>query len=206
MVVPEPTHVYAVRVLERFGRSGLLVDVDLGFRHWRRNLPVTLAGTGSSRVADGLHAGVQYVMQTRRRGQTWVARLVDTAPAYTYTAVLGIGHDGDNLRASIDLGFDQWIEGQSIRLDGGNARELAEPGGREAAAHLARLAPPGTAVLLRSLRADKYGDRYGARVSLPDGSDLTGELVAGGWLAPWDGRGPKPIPRWPRITAAEPDT
>lgn len=197
-----PSYVYTIRVVDKARtRSGLLVDADLGFGHWRRNLPITLAGSGSKKTAAALKVGGRYVVRTAVRGRQYVAQLVTAgAPAYTYAAVLGTGHDGDNVKADIDLGFDEWIEGQSVRLIGGNARELAEPGGVEAAANMRVEAPAGAHVVLRSLRADKYGGRYGGRITLPDGDDLTERLIAGGWMALWDGRGPKPLPAWPRVT------
>lgn len=196
-----PSYVYgAVLIGKTKTRAGLLVDVDLGFHHWCRNVPITLAGAGAGQAAAALEVGRRYVLRTGRRRGRWVAQVVEQAPAYTYAAVLGVGHDGDNVRADISLGFDQWIEQQSIRLDGGNARELSEPGGRESAANMAQVAPVGAQVVLRALKADKYGGRYGGRITLPDGDDLTERLIGSGWMALWDGRGPKPLPPWPRVT------
>jgi endonuclease YncB( thermonuclease family) len=99
-----------------------------------------------------------------------------------------------------------WLRGQAFRLLGCNARELAEPGGVEARDHLAGLVldvgvPVGLGrrgVVLTSVKRDKYGGRYDAAVTLPDGSDLVAGLIAGQWAAPWDGRGPRPVPPWPR--------
>jgi endonuclease YncB( thermonuclease family) len=196
-----PSYVYTVRLVDKAKtRGGLLVDVDLGFRHWRRNLPLTLAGTGITKAAAALEVGERYVVRTSVRGRGYVAQLAPgIVPSYTYAAVLGVAHDADTVRADIDLGFDEWVEGQPVRLTGGNARELAEPGGVEAAANLRAVAPAGARVVLRSLRADKYGDRYGGRITLPDGDDLTERLIAGGWMALWSGRGVKPVPPWPRL-------
>lgn len=196
-----PSYVYTVRLVDKTKtRGGLLVDVDLGFRHWRRNLPLTLAGAGITKAAAALEVGERYVVRTAVRGRGYVAQLTPgIVPSYTYAAVLGVAQDGDNVRADIMLGFDCVIEGQSVRLVGGNARELDEPGGVEAAANMRAVAPAGARVVLRSLRADKYGDRYGGRITLPDGDDLTERLIAGGWMALWNGRGPKPVPPWPRL-------
>lgn len=119
-------------------------------------------------------------------------------PAYRYTAVVVEVHDGDTFTADVDLGFGVWLRGQSYRLAGCNARELAEPGGIEARDHLRVPLPAGARVTLTSIRPDKYGGRYDAAVTLPDGSDLTNLLVADGWAALWNGRGSRPVPPWPR--------
>ncbi len=99
----EPGYVYAVRLIERHGRSGIVADVDLGFQHWRRNMPLTLAGSGAARSTRSLEPGGRYVLQTARRGHErgFVAWVVDAQPAYTYAGVLGAGHDGDNLRLGV---------------------------------------------------------------------------------------------------------
>jgi hypothetical protein len=42
-------------------------------------------------------------------------------------------------------------------------------------------------VRIRTVKADKYGDRFDARIEHPDGRDVSTVLVAGGWAAAWDG-------------------
>lgn len=117
---------------------------------------------------------------------------------YTYEATIARIIDGDTLTATIDLGFHVWLYDRTIRLNGCNAREIHDPGGIEARDNLATLLPPGTPVTLTSIGIDKYGDRIDARIALPDGADLTQQLITTGWAAPWDGHGPKPTPPWPR--------
>lgn len=119
-------------------------------------------------------------------------------PSYTYRALIAEVHDGDTLRADVDLGFNVWLHAQSFRLLGCNARELAEPGGKEARDHLRALLPVGTVVTLTSVKVDKYGSRWDARVVLADGTDLVAGLITDNWAAPWDGTGTKPVPPWPR--------
>lgn len=106
--------------------------------------------------------------------------------------------DGDTVILDIDLGFNTWRRYESFRLIGCNARERSTAGGPEAHANLQTLLPVGAWVSLTSVRPDKYGGRYDARIYLPDGRDLTQVLIDSGWAAPWDGRGPRPIPTWPR--------
>lgn len=119
-------------------------------------------------------------------------------PTYRFPAVVTAVHDGDNITADVNLqGFGAWIHGVEFRLLGCNARELVDPGGPEAHEHLSGLVL-GVKVALTSVKPDKYGGRMLAVVTLPDGSDLVSGLIAEGWAAPWNGRGVKPLPPWPR--------
>jgi len=113
-------------------------------------------------------------------------------------------HDGDSLRVYVDRGmrdYSMW----SIRLLGGNARELSAPGGPEARDELKRRLVPGTAVVLATVKPDKYSERKDASVfyATSDGvvHDLVAELIADGWMAPYSGNGPMPVPVWPRQAA-----
>lgn len=110
--------------------------------------------------------------------------------------------DGDGVVLDVDLGYNLWVRGQSFRLAGCNAREHTMPGGREATLNLAALLPPGTAVTLTSVKPDKFGGRYDAHITLPDGTDLVTKLVVDQWAAPWEGKGPKPVPPWPRTISS----
>ena len=122
---------------------------------------------------------------------------ITPANLYAYRATVLSVHDGDTVRASLALGFSVAFDAD-LRLLGCNAIELAAPGGAEARQHLAQLLPAGTLVYLRSLQVDKFGGRYDAQITLPDGSDLVTTLVATGWAAAWNGVGVKPVPAWPR--------
>ena len=86
-----------------------------------------------------------------------------------------------------------------LRILGINCREHDEPGGPEAAAYLATLAPVGSMVAVLLVRTDKYGGRNLATITLPSGEDLASRMIADGYAAPWNGRGRKPIPPWPRM-------
>lgn len=117
---------------------------------------------------------------------------------YLYNAVVLAVHDGDTLTVSLDLGFNLRLQ-LTVRLVGINARELAEPGGPEARDALGAYLPPGREVSVRTLKPDKFGGRYDADVWLDAGHPTVSELmVATGWAAAWNGRGPKPVPPWPR--------
>jgi endonuclease YncB( thermonuclease family) len=123
---------------------------------------------------------------------------------YEYGAIVTGVHDGDTITVDLDLGLDTWKHDFHVRLHGGNARELKDPGGKEAGANLSALLPLGSRVVLRShkqgrdIDPDKYGGRYLATVALPDGRDLVTHLIEQQWMAPWDGNGKKPLPPWPR--------
>lgn len=119
-----------------------------------------------------------------------------TGPAYTYTATVLAVHDGDTFTALVDLGFDVALR-VKLRLLGCNAIELGQPGGTEAGDNLRQLINLRT-VYLHTVQVDKYGGRYDAQVTLPDIGDLATKLIADGWAAAWDGKGPRPVPPWPR--------
>jgi endonuclease YncB( thermonuclease family) len=119
-----------------------------------------------------------------------------TGPAYRYAATVLSVHDGDTFTADVDVGFSVRIR-TPLRLRGCNAIELGQPGGQQARDHLASLLV-GQVVTVSTVRPDKFGGRYDAAVSLPDGTDLVARLVAEGWAAAWNGRGPRPVPPWPR--------
>lgn len=121
-----------------------------------------------------------------------------TDPAYRYTATVLRVIDGDTLSVNVDLGFHLTLRAQTIRLAACNAREFEQPGGPEASANLTQLLPPSTVVTLSTVRADKFGGRYDAHITLADGTDLVSKLIDEGWAAAWDGEGPKPVPPWPR--------
>jgi endonuclease YncB( thermonuclease family) len=105
-------------------------------------------------------------------------------------------YDGDTFTVMADCGFEVWRV-VDVRLNGCNAIELHSPGGAEARTHVLELMPVGTKITLTVSGWDKYGDRSDSLVTLPDGRDLTSTMVADGYAAAWDGKGPKPSPPWP---------
>jgi endonuclease YncB( thermonuclease family) len=123
---------------------------------------------------------------------------------YEYFATVREVHDGDTVKVDLDQGLDYWRHNVLMRLYGCNARELSQPGGKEARTNLAALLPVGAKVVVRShkvgkdLDEDKYGGRYDATITLPDGRDLVSVLVEQQWVAEWDGKGARPLPPWPR--------
>lgn len=123
-------------------------------------------------------------------------------PAYEYRAAVVRVIDGDTLKLDIDLGFSMWLRNISVRILGINTRELSDPGGQAAAAHLAGLLPAGAVVTARTVKPDKYGGRWLADVRMAGGQDLSAYLIVAGWAAPWSGVGLKPLPPWPRTLAA----
>ena len=122
---------------------------------------------------------------------------------YEYRAVVEKVLDGDSVRVSADLGFSVSIS-IIARLTGLNARELSQPGGKEARTELTRLLPPGTVVVLQSVAHDKYSGRCAAYLIKPgETTTINDQLIADGWAAPWNGKGPRPLPDW--LRAETPD-
>lgn len=119
-----------------------------------------------------------------------------SAPRVYPAEVLAI-KDADTAVVLADLGFETWRH-VTVRLAGINTRELRQPGGREARTRLAELLPPESMVTLISNRYDKYGGRVLGRLIRHDGTDVADLLTSEGWATPWDGKGPKPVPDWPR--------
>lgn len=197
-----PPYTYAAVVLSRLSRYDLVFDVDVGFGLWRRAVTMRLAGKGATDQAAAAQPGQRMIIATERSYGRYIARVQpdDAKPAYQYKATLVEGHDADTLRANIDLGFEVWMRRTPVRLAGCNARELSEPGGLDAKQHMADAAPAGTAVLLCSMRNDKYGGRYNGSVIMPGGRSLAETLIASQWAAAWDGHGAKPVPPWPRTS------
>jgi hypothetical protein len=116
-------------------------------------------------------------------------------------------HDADTVLARVDRGrrdYSTW----SVRVLGSSAREVpnppftkGEPGGPEAQAEVTRRWPPGTPLVLATVKPDKYGDRQLALVVAagPTGSvNVAAELIYDHWAAAWNGRGIPPKPPWPR--------
>jgi endonuclease YncB( thermonuclease family) len=136
---------------------------------------------------------------------------MDKLKPYTYYAIITSEHDGDTFTANVRLGMGMVREYQSVRLNGCNAIELNQPGGKETRDHLASILPIGSLVMLDSVAFDKYSGRIDANVwyldhdgnPLPNGN-LVEILIADGWLARWDGKARKPVPAWPRIPPAFP--
>lgn len=126
------------------------------------------------------------------------------APAYLNAWVIEF-HDGDTGLFRVD----RWMRDYStwsVRLIGCGARELADPGGREARDALTARLPAGTPVVLGTAKPDKYGGRIDARVYYTDRVlnaivDLSEVLIAEQWAARWNGVGVQPKPPWPRTTA-----
>lgn len=119
---------------------------------------------------------------------------------YNFPATVSRVIDGDTIVAILDLGFDIAIR-MNLRFNGCNAAELSEPGGKEARDNLTAMLPTGMNIAVRSTGWDKYGGRADADITLADGSDLVQTLISEQWAAPWDGKGVRPVPPWPRTVA-----
>jgi len=109
---------------------------------------------------------------------------------YEYRAKVRSIYDADTLRLDIDLGFGTWIADQPIRLNGIDATELGQDGGKAARDWLRARIPIGTDVLLITYRdkTEKYG-RYLGDIFAPDDvvTSVNQQLVDIGHARPYDG-------------------
>lgn len=118
------------------------------------------------------------------------------ATPYVYLCTVESVYDADTCTVMASLGFATYRR-VSVRLLGINARELHDPGGAEARAHLLELIPVGSTVVLTSVSVDKYGGRSDGVLTTPAGVDVAAQMVKDGMAAEWNGRGTKPVPAWP---------
>jgi endonuclease YncB( thermonuclease family) len=86
-------------------------------------------------------------------------------PSYTYAAIVERVVDGDTVWALIDIGFDT-VARKKLRLHGVDAPELTTAAGAEAHDHVARILPPGAAIVIRSYASDAFG-RFLADIFCP---------------------------------------
>lgn len=117
---------------------------------------------------------------------------------YAYNATVVRVIDGDTIVVDVDWGFRRHDPDTPVRLLGCNAAEHGTPGGDAATANLTALLPPGTPLVLRTAKPDKYAPRWDAIVETPTIPDLGAYLVSQQWAAPYNGDGPRPVPPWPR--------
>lgn len=115
---------------------------------------------------------------------------------YEYRAHIRSVHDGDSIRADVDLGFGIWTANQPLRLLGIDAPELGKPGGIEARDYLRGLLPVGREVVIRTVKDadDKYG-RLLAEINLmtdwvEHSPTVNERLIDAGHAKPYDG-GPR---------------
>lgn len=107
--------------------------------------------------------------------------------------------DGDTLDALVrrDIGFGGWVQlPVRLRLARINAPAGSTVAGGLARAYLTTLLPP--TVDLTTSKPYKYGGVDGqvgdwvAEVTLPDGRNVSDEMVTAGHAAPWNGSGSRP--------------
>lgn len=130
----------------------------------------------------------------------------------TYPASVIRAVDADSIIVLLDMGaYVYWRT--NLRLNGGNCREKNEPGGQEAIVHLRELVAPVVALSVTSLfdmpatvvslKYDKFGGRVDGDLIVPGVGNVMQIMIRNGYAAPWDGKGPRPVPVWPPVPAGE---
>ena len=107
---------------------------------------------------------------------------------FEYNAIITSVHDGDTLRADMDLGFGIWIKDQPIRVYGVDTPELITSEGKKASEVVKALLPVGSKIVIITFKGkrEKYG-RYLGKIKLPNGEDLASYLIANGLAKPYFG-------------------
>ncbi len=100
---------------------------------------------------------------------------------FEYAATVVRIVDGDTLYLDVDLGFFTRMT-IDVRLKGLNTPEIrgeSREAGLKAKAYVEQALPPGTLVLVKTYKAEKYG-RYLAEVRYLPGARTRDEIAAGG--------------------------
>lgn len=103
--------------------------------------------------------------------------------------------DGDTLIAKVfrDLGFHGTASFQvRLRLNRINAAPLHSEGGSRSKTMLESLLTADVLVTITTVAPYKYGDEWMAEIVLPDGRNVSDEMVAQGGAVAWDGTGKRP--------------
>ncbi len=112
---------------------------------------------------------------------------------YEYRARVAAIHDGDTFTLDFDLGLYVFLVSQKLRLAHANAPELPTDAGKAALRWVQEVMPVGTSVTVVTSKVEGDKEKYGrwlAQVTLPDGRDLAGALIAAGQAVPYEG-GPR---------------
>jgi micrococcal nuclease len=134
---------------------------------------------------------IQHAAESLERGEYWRWR----------AEVLRV-IDGDTVEVDLDLGLGLRLAPVAnaslchVRFLGYDAPESSRPDGEQATVTLGRILYPDAETIqprcyVNSAALDKYGRILGT-IDLPDGRSVIDEMVAAGWLRPYNGRGPKP--------------
>lgn len=103
--------------------------------------------------------------------------VIPTGYHWLFPATIDRWVDGDSVVVHVARTAREEIHGVEVRVDGINAVELKTQFGPEAKAYAEKLAPVGSAVtLVERNHTEKYG-RELARITLPDGRDLSTEML-----------------------------
>lgn len=104
--------------------------------------------------------------------------------------------DGDSLQARFtrDIGFHGSVSfEQKLRLSRINSVPVKTAHGLEAKQYLIELVKPGLMLMyMETVKPYKYGDEWMVEITLPDGRNVSDEMVNSKMAVYWDGTGPRP--------------
>lgn len=113
---------------------------------------------------------------------------------YNYKCKVAYVYDGDSIKVNMDKGHGDWKQDWMLRLAGINTEEInsSDPVKREKAleakAYLETLVKPGQEIYAKSVKVDKFSNRYDCYVYLtPDGlgKSLSQMMMDAGMAKPY---------------------
>ena len=112
---------------------------------------------------------------------------------WPYSALVGVV-DGDTADYELvrDIGFHgKTVFRQRLRLNRIDAPKASVDLGKQAITWVTNNLSM-RSLLIETIKPYKYGDEWMAEVTLPDGRNVSDELVRVGLATYWDGKGPRP--------------
>lgn len=100
--------------------------------------------------------------------------------------------DGDTLEVDVDLGFSVWLRKVKFRLYGINCPEKNTPEGVEAKQFTTQMLLQEKDLYADTVKEDKYGGRWDARVYFSNGKCLNDSILSAGHAKPFMVKEPPP--------------
>lgn len=120
-------------------------------------------------------------------GDTFVARLTRQVQLQVPAQDLGFHAQLGPLELAVPVAFEQ-----KLRLNRINAPAISKPEGKIASQALATLLLGRDDLLIQTVGPYKYGDEWMCEVTLPEGTNISDQMVLSEHAVAWSGRGPRP--------------